>query len=364
MKKKLFIYFLYLLPVLLYGIVSIYLYQNMETKRSQIFYYRAYVQFTIYVIWVSIIWHACSKIKKTIFFGLFALIVHFCILFYISQDIVEKFRPHWHWYISFSILYFLHLVFLVAILQTLKWNFYIILSLYFFISVAQVFILQYTNTFFCNLFLYFNPITNITQTIPYYDHLRGHFCYSTHWLTPFFPPFTFPKSSTVIMLYLILCIFFLLILLCIKKIFMKNILYTKRLKIRPRNKKEMKQLIEKTEDEELQSIYKDMLQNMFHGAIQWNSNWKISLLSTGQEIGCIAFMGPPDYNQRVEIGYIIDEPFQHQGYATEAVQALVSWALLQKNVQSIIAYTKEQNIYSQKVLLKNNFQKECCDVIG
>ena len=144
---------------------------------------------------------------------------------------------------------------------------------------------------------------------------------------------------------------------------MKNILYTKRLKIRPRNKKEMKQLIEKTEDEELQSIYKDMLQNMFHGAIQWNSNWKISLLSTGQEIGCIAFMGPPDYNQRVEIGYIIDEPFQHQGYATEAIQALVSWALLQKMFNPSLLYKGTKYLLS-KSTPKNNFQKECCDVIG
>jgi RimJ/RimL family protein N-acetyltransferase len=58
-------------------------------------------------------------------------------------------------------------------------------------------------------------------------------------------------------------------------------------------------------------------------------------------VGNIGFHGPPGTNATrnptaVEIGYGILEQHRRRGYATEAVGALVEWALEQSNVDRVI----------------------------
>lgn len=60
----------------------------------------------------------------------------------------------------------------------------------------------------------------------------------------------------------------------------------------------------------------------------------------------------------VEIGYSIDEAYRRQGCATEAVSALVRWALAQAGVRLVTAQTEPGNLSSQRVLLKNGFVQE------
>ncbi|MDO5446140.1 MAG: GNAT family N-acetyltransferase, partial [Eubacteriales bacterium] len=54
-------------------------------------------------------------------------------------------------------------------------------------------------------------------------------------------------------------------------------------------------------------------------------------------------------------GYGIEENYQGCGYATEAVSALVDWALKQPGVMSVMAETEASNIASQRVLKKSGF---------
>jgi [ribosomal protein S5]-alanine N-acetyltransferase len=65
-------------------------------------------------------------------------------------------------------------------------------------------------------------------------------------------------------------------------------------------------------------------------------------------VGHAGFHGKPGTNainspNAVEIGYSIFEPYRRQGYATEAVRALIDWAQRQPGVERIIASISPTN---------------------
>ena len=89
----------------------------------------------------------------------------------------------------------------------------------------------------------------------------------------------------------------------------------------------------------------------------WYTNWQIVLKESNVMIGSADFMGCPDQDGEVEIGYGIHEAHRCQGYMTEALTALFSWALEEPNVRFIMAETEKGNIASEKALLKCGMQK-------
>jgi [ribosomal protein S5]-alanine N-acetyltransferase len=74
-------------------------------------------------------------------------------------------------------------------------------------------------------------------------------------------------------------------------------------------------------------------------------------------VGDICFKGEPNDKGEVEIGYGTYKQFQGKGYMTEAIKALIAWALNQPQVKAIFAETDKSNIASSRVLLKNGFVK-------
>lgn len=68
------------------------------------------------------------------------------------------------------------------------------------------------------------------------------------------------------------------------------------------------------------------------------------------------FKGEPDETGTVEVGYGTYPTLRRQGYMTEMVGGLVTWATQQPGVVRIVADTETQNIASQKVLEKNDFR--------
>ncbi len=74
-------------------------------------------------------------------------------------------------------------------------------------------------------------------------------------------------------------------------------------------------------------------------------------------IGGIGLTGMPNEQGEVTVGYAMDSIFRNQGFATETVQAMVSWIFDNPEAMSILAETKNNNFASQKVLLKNGFQQ-------
>ena len=88
----------------------------------------------------------------------------------------------------------------------------------------------------------------------------------------------------------------------------------------------------------------------------WGS-WLVISQADGNIIGDIGFKGRPSANKDVEIGYGLLERYQNNGYATEAVGALVDWALSRPDVATVFAETTATNRASIRVLEKIGFQK-------
>ena len=72
-------------------------------------------------------------------------------------------------------------------------------------------------------------------------------------------------------------------------------------------------------------------------------------------IGICGFKGKPDRRGSVEIGYSVLRQYRVQGYATEAVERLVSWAFSHQNVVEVAAETLPHLRQSIRVMEKNGF---------
>lgn len=86
----------------------------------------------------------------------------------------------------------------------------------------------------------------------------------------------------------------------------------------------------------------------FEGSVESGANGEAILIGNG------GFKGQPDSQRRVEVGYAVLSEFQRQGYGSEAVEALVSWAFAQ-GAQSVIAETLPELVASIGLLEKNGF---------
>jgi RimJ/RimL family protein N-acetyltransferase len=72
-------------------------------------------------------------------------------------------------------------------------------------------------------------------------------------------------------------------------------------------------------------------------------------------IGVCGFKGRPDREGAVEIGYSMLSQYRNQGFATEAVSRLVSWAFSHGTVREVAAETFPYLSESIRVLEKNGF---------
>lgn len=88
----------------------------------------------------------------------------------------------------------------------------------------------------------------------------------------------------------------------------------------------------------------------------WYTNWEIVFKEKSCSIGGIGLSGMPNNEGCTEIGYILDQKFRGMGFATEAVNALKTWAFKDPGLVKIKAETPIENLHSQKVLQKNNFK--------
>lgn len=130
---------------------------------------------------------------------------------------------------------------------------------------------------------------------------------------------------------------------------------TKRLKIYAASREQMDAFIAAQTVDVLKVAYKEMLDGCLSHPDQWDwyAIWMIEL-KDGTHIGELCFKGLSEEGT-AELGYGIAEEHQGCGYATEAVTAIIDWALKQYEVKRIIAETEESNIASQNVLDKAGF---------
>lgn len=121
------------------------------------------------------------------------------------------------------------------------------------------------------------------------------------------------------------------------------------------SQEEMIKTIDSQTDDILRKAYQEMLQGCLDHPERWEwyCIWIIES-KDGSHLGDLSFKGFND-DGSVEIGYGIDEAYQGQGYATEAVNAAVMWALQQPGVTRVEAETESDNKASQRVLEKCEF---------
>jgi ribosomal-protein-alanine N-acetyltransferase len=73
-------------------------------------------------------------------------------------------------------------------------------------------------------------------------------------------------------------------------------------------------------------------------------------------IGTVGFHGPPDADDRVEIGYRVEAPYRRRGIATEVVRAMFEWAFHEHGITRFRAATAPDNVASQAVLARFGFR--------
>lgn len=88
--------------------------------------------------------------------------------------------------------------------------------------------------------------------------------------------------------------------------------------------------------------------------------WLVQLKETGAWIGDAGFKGNPDGAGEVDIGYGFLQEHRGRGYATEAADALVTWAF-QHGAWRVTAETLRDNAASIRVLHKVGFRLERTD---
>lgn len=89
----------------------------------------------------------------------------------------------------------------------------------------------------------------------------------------------------------------------------------------------------------------------------YSTLWTLILKEKNIMIGDLCFMGEPNADGEIEIGYGTYAEFQRKGYMTEAVSGIIAWAAKQPKVSSVLASTEKVNAASYHVLQKNNFTK-------
>jgi RimJ/RimL family protein N-acetyltransferase len=91
-------------------------------------------------------------------------------------------------------------------------------------------------------------------------------------------------------------------------------------------------------------------------SLPWHTYWLIVDIARQVGVGLVGFKGVPDDTGQAEIGYGIEPAHRRQGYATEAVRALVAWAFSSPHCRAVTARTQITNEASAAVLRKAGFQ--------
>ncbi|HZM15850.1 MAG TPA: GNAT family N-acetyltransferase [Candidatus Krumholzibacteria bacterium] len=90
----------------------------------------------------------------------------------------------------------------------------------------------------------------------------------------------------------------------------------------------------------------------------WGNWYFLRVLPEGHRIavGNGGFQGDPTADGQVEIGYSVLASHQRQGYAPEAVRALLAWAFAHPEVHMVRAHTLPELVASIRVLEKCGFR--------
>lgn len=139
---------------------------------------------------------------------------------------------------------------------------------------------------------------------------------------------------------------------------------TERLYFREMNQSDFESLCRILQDEETMYAYEGAFSNVevqewldrqISRYEKWGYGlWAVILKETDTMIGqCGLTMQPWKDSEVLEIGYLFERQYWHQGYATEAAIACKEYAFHSLNAEEVCSIIRDTNIASQKVALRN-----------
>jgi RimJ/RimL family protein N-acetyltransferase len=113
-------------------------------------------------------------------------------------------------------------------------------------------------------------------------------------------------------------------------------------------------------DRDAQVFFRDALAAGGDEAVGWFGWYAVRRADAGRRavvVGAGGFLGPPNDDGEVEIGFSVVDSWRGHGYASEMAAALVSIALADRRVARIVAHTTEANTASCGVLRRAGLQR-------
>lgn len=102
---------------------------------------------------------------------------------------------------------------------------------------------------------------------------------------------------------------------------------------------------------EVSTGYLEMLRSSAEADV-WRHGFALLDRSERLVVGNTAFVGPPNNAGEVEIAYGVVPSFEGRGYATQAAEALTSFALADERVRVVVAHTLPEKNASTRILKK------------
>ena len=117
-------------------------------------------------------------------------------------------------------------------------------------------------------------------------------------------------------------------------------------------------MVEAMDSSEKAQLSADWLAQLYAStsADPWTHGFSLVHRDSDIVVGKSGFKGPPAADGVVEIAYSVVPDYQGKGYATEAAQALVAFALSSGRVRVIRAHTLPESNASTRVLAKCGFR--------
>jgi len=129
------------------------------------------------------------------------------------------------------------------------------------------------------------------------------------------------------------------------------LLTTERLTLRPQRRSDFDLLVQLyTTDRSrfvgglrpVAAVWRDFMNSVGHWPVSGMGGWAIDISATGQCIGEVAVCQPPEYPE-TEIGWVLFEGFEKQGFALEAATAARDYARLTIGAPSLVSYIDPDN---------------------
>ena len=129
------------------------------------------------------------------------------------------------------------------------------------------------------------------------------------------------------------------------------ILTTERLTLRPQRRSDFDLLVQLyTTDRSrfvgglrpVSAVWRDFMNSVGHWPISGMGGWAIDITETGQCVGEVAVCQPPEYPE-IEIGWVLYDGFEGNGYAHEAASAALAWARDTLQAVSLVSYIDPDN---------------------